>query len=251
MELKKTNFLKEMSWKTFAERSQSTKLAIIPSGACEVYGPHLPLGTDTLVAVKVSELVAEKVNAIIGPTLEAGESAGLDAVPGTMTIRPESFKQYMTDCVQSLKKWGFTDFLFLNTHLGNVPIINQIAVQLQREEKIRCLQTDFWRLLATLDKGIIESPEYAHAHASEAGTSVMLYLYPELVDVTKWVNEPPKFKDQFPDLIKYYKFPERSDSGTIGNATLGTAAKGEQLVGRAVDRIVQFLAEQWGYTVKK
>jgi Uncharacterized protein, putative amidase len=250
MRFDKTNYLKEMSWKRFVERKQSTNLAIIPSGACEVYGPHLPLGTDTLVAQKMSELVSERVNSIIGPTLEVGDSSSLDVFPGTITIRPENFKQYLYDSVMSLKKWGFKDFLFLNTHLGNVPIINQLALELQRDEEIRCMQTDYWRLLKTLDKGVIESGDLAHAHASEAGTSVILYLYPELCDVENWINEPPKLKDKFPDLIKYYKFSQKTTSGTIGDATLGTKEKGKELVKRSLDRIIQFLVEEWHYTEK-
>ena len=55
----KTNFLQEMSWKAFVEKKEHTDLVIIPSGAFEVYGPHLPLGTDTLVSRKISELLAE------------------------------------------------------------------------------------------------------------------------------------------------------------------------------------------------
>ncbi len=111
---------------------KTTDLVIIPSGAFEVYGPHLPLGTDTLVANKIAGLVAERVNAIIGPVLEAGESSELEDFPGTITISSESFKQYLWDTLRSLEKWGFKDFLFVNTHLGNVPIINQIAFEFQR-----------------------------------------------------------------------------------------------------------------------
>lgn len=250
MEFKKSNFLKEMSWKTFVERKKNTNLAIIPSGAIEVYGPALPMGTDTLVSVKMCESVAAKVDGIIGPCLEVGESAGLEAFPGTITIKAESFKQYMVDSVMSLKKWGFKDFLFLNTHLGNVPIIGQISLDLQREEGIRCAQVDYWRLLKTLDYGIIESGPTAHAHASEAGTSVMLYFYPELCDMAHAVNEPPMYKDKFPDIIKYSKFTTKTVSGTIGDATIASAQKGEQLVTRATNRIVEFLVDQWGYSLK-
>jgi creatinine amidohydrolase len=250
MELKKTNFLKEMSWTTFVERKKETDLVIIPSGAFEVYGPHLPLGTDTLVAAKISEILAERVNAIIGPTLEVGDSSMLDEFPGTITITPEGFKGYMVDTVQSLKKWGFKDFLFINTHVGNVPIINQISLDLQRDENIRCAQVDYWRFLKQHDKGIIETGDLAHAHASEAGTSVMLYLFPELADTSKGIHEAPKVVDEFPDIIKYPKLETITSSGTIGDATVGTVEKGEALVKRSVDRIVQFLVGSWGYDEK-
>ncbi|WP_206514604.1 creatininase family protein [Brevibacillus marinus] len=250
MSFQTTNFLKEMSWTRFQERKKETNLVIIPSGAFEVYGPHLPLGTDTLVATKIAELVAARIGSIIGPVLEVGDSATLDEFPGTITIRPESFKQYLVDSVLSLKRWGFTDFLFINTHVGNVPIINQISVDLQRDERVRCAQVDYWRFLKQHDKGIIESGELAHAHASEAGTSVMMYLFPELCDLDKWVHEPPKKQDPFPDIIQYPKLSSITGSGTIGNATLATAEKGERIVKRSVDRIVQFLVESWGYHEK-
>ncbi|WP_138420420.1 creatininase family protein [Aquibacillus sediminis] len=247
MSAKETNILKEMSWKTFKEKKENTDLVIIPSGAFEVYGPHLPLGSDTLVSTKISELVAEQVDSIVGPAIEVGDSAILDVVPGTITIKPESFKLYLIDIVDSLKKWGFRDFLFVNPHLGNVPLINQIAYEMQRDDEIRCAQIDYWRFIKPLDKGVIESGELAHAHASEAGTSILMHLYPELVDTNKWVNEPPKFTNKFPEIIQYHSYDEFSNSGTIGNATLGTAEKGEELVKRSVNRIIQFLEESWGY----
>jgi creatinine amidohydrolase len=250
MHLKKTNLLKEMSWTTFIERKKEVNLVIIPSGAFEVYGPHLPLGTDTLVAAKIAELIAERVNAIVGPTLEVGDSSMLDEFPGTITIKPESFKGYMMDTVNSLEKWGFKDILFINTHVGNVPVINQISLDIQRDEQKRCAQIDYWRFVKQHDKGIIESGDLAHAHASEAGTSIMLYLFPELSDTSKWVHEPPKVVDGFPDIIKYPKLDQITNSGTIGNATLGTREKGEALVQRTVDRIVQYLVESWGYHEK-
>lgn len=241
-----SNYLRDMSWKEFVQRKENTNLAIIPTGAFEVYGPHLPLGSDTLVATRISELVAERVNSVIGPTLEVGDSAVLDTFPGTITIQPEHFKTYLVDVVNSLKKWGFKDFLFINPHLGNVPVINQIAYEMQRKEGINCAQIDFWRFIQPLDKGIIES-ELAHGHASEAGTSVLMYLYPELVEVDKWIHEQPKFKDEFPEVIQYHPYNAHTDSGTIGNATLGTKEKGEELVKRSVDRIVEFLQERWEY----
>lgn len=249
--MKKTNVLKEMNWKAFVERKKETNLAIIPTGAFEVYGPHLPLGSDTLVAAKIAELVAERVNSIIGPTLEVGDSSMLDDFPGTITIRPESFKEYLVDTVDSLKKWGFKDFLFINNHVGNVPVINQIAYDYRDHDEFRFAQIDYWRFLKTLDKGIVESGALAHGHASEAGTSVLLYLYPELVDIEKSVNEPPKFVDQFPEIIQYPKYSIYSESGTVGNAKLGTKEKGEQLVIRSVDKIVEFLQSSWNIPGKK
>ena len=101
-----TNYMKEMSWTAFVERIKETDLVRLPTGACVVYGPHLPLGSDLLVATKIAEKVATRVNAIIGPALEVGDSSTLDDFPGTITIRPDSYKSYLQDVVNSLVKWG-------------------------------------------------------------------------------------------------------------------------------------------------
>lgn len=234
MTKKNTNYLKEMSWTEFVERKKTTDFVIIPAGAFEVYGPHLPLGTDTLVSVKIAELLAERVSALIGPTFEVGDSKALEKFPGTITIKPESFKEYLWDTVKSLEKWGFKKFLFINTHNGNVPLITQISRDLQDNPEIECAQVDYWRFIQNHCDGIIESGALAHGHASETGTSIMLHLYPELCDLDKVVNEPPKIVDNFKDIIQYKDFSLKTDSGTIGDATIGTKEKGEKLVERSL-----------------
>lgn len=251
MSKKNTNFLKELSWTEFVERKKDTDLVIIPSGAFEVYGPHLPMGTDTIVSVKISEILADRVEAIIGPTLEVGDSTALEEFPGTITIQAESFKNYLIDTVTSLKKWGFKNFLFVNTHKGNVPIIDQVSLDLQKGEGIQCAQIDYWRFLKDHCEGITVTGDLAHAHASEAGTSVMMYLHPELCDLEVAVNEPPKIQDDYPDIIKYVPFSHKTNSGTIGDATLATVEKGEALVNRSVDRIIDYLKVSWGVEEKK
>lgn len=89
------------------------------------------------------------------------------------------------------------------------------------------------------------SGEVAHGHAGEAGTSVMMYLYPELVDTSKGIDEVPKQKDLFPEIIKYSRYSTKTESGVIGYSTTATSQKGEVLVQRSVDRIVHFLYDTW------
>ena len=66
--------LRNMSWTDFEELRKTAKTIILPSGACEVYGPQNPLGADILVAKKLSEMLAERVNGIVAPCLEVGQS---------------------------------------------------------------------------------------------------------------------------------------------------------------------------------
>ena len=115
-----------MSSSEFDEKRKTCDTVIIPVGATEVYGPHLPMGSDILVAQAVAEKVADQVNAMIGPSLEVGESYSLSKYPGTLYLRPETWKSVVEDFMVSLMKWGFKKFMFINGHAGNVPIIGQL-----------------------------------------------------------------------------------------------------------------------------
>ena len=119
--------MKEMTSAELAEAIKNgTDTVIIPGGAYEVYGPQLPLGSDTIVSLAVCERVAAKTNAIIGPCFEVGESASLYQFPGTIKIMPDTYYRVMEDIIDSLAHWGFKNFMFINMHAGNVPIISQL-----------------------------------------------------------------------------------------------------------------------------
>ena len=93
---------------------------VIPSGAIEVYGPHLPLGSDSVVAVAVARRVARELDAVCTPLIPVGYSRDLMSHPGTLTVTPDAFRAYFEGICLSLVHWGFRDLLFLNTHAGNV-----------------------------------------------------------------------------------------------------------------------------------
>src|SRR5699024_10747968 len=107
-----------------------------------------------------------KMNGLIGPTLEVGDSSALNEFPGTITIKPENFKEYMKDTVRSLQHWGYRKFLFLNTHKGNIPLIKQVMNELENVNESKFAQIDYWRFLMGLDEGIIESEKWEIGRAS-------------------------------------------------------------------------------------
>ncbi|MDU5807314.1 MAG: creatininase family protein [Peptoniphilus harei] len=241
--MKNTNWMREMSWTEFEERKKTCDTVIIPAGAIEVYGPQLPLGSDSIVSKAICELVAEKVNAIIGPFIEVGESSPLSQFPGTIKILPETYALIMRDIMDSLIKWGFKNFMFINMHAGNVPIIGQLAREYQREHGIKCAQIDWWRFIQPNVVDICENTGWrAHGHASECGTSVMMYLHPEYVDESKveYVQMDEKYT-KYPEIIQYDEFRDKTYNGILGDATIATKEKGEKIVNAGVNRIVDFM----------
>ena len=245
--MKNTKWMREMSSQEFEEISKSCDTVIIPGGAIEVYGPHMPLGSDSIVSEGICQLVAEKTNAIIGPMIEVGESAALGMFPGTIIIKPETYSAVMKDVIDSLIKWGYKNFMFINMHAGNVPIISQIARDYQREKGIKCGQIDWWRFTQPNSGDIFVNKGWmAHGHASECGASVMLYLKPEYVDMDKaeLVKLDPKFT-KYPDMVTYDEFGSKTHNGILGDATLATVEKGEAIVSKCVDRIVEFMKNEF------
>jgi creatinine amidohydrolase len=234
------NRIKYMSWTEFDRRRKETDLAVIPSGAIEVYGPHLPLGSDIIVAEEVSRMLAERVPAVVGPSVEIGDSRALAAFPGTLVARPESLKAVYEDVCRSFVRWGFRRFFFVNTHVGNVAPLNQLAEGLQEAFGVRCAAIDWWRFVQPLSEGVVETA-HPHGHASETGTSVLLYLAPEYVDMSRAPVVEPRYEDAYPDVFKYPDFDAYTPNGTIGDATAGSSEKGQRIVERAVDRMARFV----------
>ena len=96
-----------MSWTDFEELRKTAKTIIIPSGACEVYGPQNPLGADILVAKKLSEMLAERVNGIVAPCLEVGQSKSLTTFPGTIAISANTLKAVYSEIIDEFVRLGF------------------------------------------------------------------------------------------------------------------------------------------------
>ncbi len=235
--------IKYMTWMEFAERKKTTDTLIIPSGAVEVYGPHLPLGTDILVAEKIACLVAEKAGALVSPFLEVGNSHPLYTFPGTVYCRPESLKAVYRDICESYIHWGFKRLLILNTHRNNAFPLDDLMMDLQDEYGVKCASVPWWQFLPSITSDIYES-EIPQNHASESATSVMLYLMPELVRNDKRMSVPVKEKDKYPGIVKYPYYKDLTDYGTLGDALCASEEKGRVTVERAVDTIVSFIKEE-------
>ena len=164
--------LAEMSWIQAEKLLSKTDLALVPVGAVEVYGPHLPQGSDGWVAQEVARRLAERVEAVVTPLVPIGCSQALMSFPGTLSVTSESLKAYLTDVCDSLIGWGIKHILFINGHAGNVPTIGEICRQFVANG-IKCAQVDWWRAVYKAAPEVPESGELAIGHAGEVCTSVL------------------------------------------------------------------------------
>jgi len=226
----------------YEELANRTDLALLPVGAVEVYGPHMPMGCDGIVSLDLARAAAEKVEALVVPLVPVGYSLSLQSFPGTLTVSPEALKEYLYDVCLSLVKWGARRLMFINGHLGNVGPVRELCDALSEEnEELRCAQIDLWRFIQPRSEGVLDSKEWPFGHAGEAMTSVMLHLHPELVKVERAAKTLPEKKDEWPDFIKVRSYRDLSRDGILGDAALATAEKGEIIFSRCVDRLAAFL----------
>lgn len=241
-----TNYIRELSGKQYLKRIKDSYTAIVPIGACEIYGTHLPMGQDLIVAKRISELVAEKTGALIAPTIEIGESSALDTFQCTFSLPRNVIEEFLDYLVGKLLDDGFKNILFLSGHAGNVEIVNYVVKRYQKTHEFNAAQVDWWRFTQFYSDSILDfTGPMAHGHAAECGTSVMLYLYPELVDLDSMEKTTPKDNSKFKDIITIETLDKKTENGTIGDPRTGSKEKGEKIVNTCVNRIVEYMNEKF------
>jgi creatinine amidohydrolase len=111
-------------------------LVVLPVGACEQHGPHLPTGTDHVIVERIAESAAERAQGcpvLVAPTVAIGFSEHHMAYGATISVSLDTLRRYLVDCCDSLIRSGFRRIFLLNGHGGNVDVIGDAA----REVSIR------------------------------------------------------------------------------------------------------------------
>jgi len=218
------------------------RVAVVPVGATEQHGPHLPLNTDTLLATDVAEaIVARTPGTLVGPVVSLGCSSHHLGFPGTVSLRVPTFVATVVDLCRSLSAAGFTAVL-LNAHGGNRAPLGVALIELT-DERIRAYSFTYWDLLGDVvaeELGPAGSNACGHACALE--TSLMQHLHPDSVreplipaDATPatWPN-PHMFSSDVVQVVR--PFEELKADGVIGRPSLATAELGRRLFDAAVER---------------
>ena len=183
--------LEELSWPEIRDAMEAgyTRV-IIPIASIEQHGYHLPENTDTVLGEACAVLTAEKLgHTLVAPAVRPGISPHHMAMPGTLTLRMETFRMLLEDYVNCYLQHGFTDIVFLCSHGGNVKPCREVAAAISAAHPEA-------RILTVAD---VPTPEELRAleaerglaagvnggHADERETSEMLSLVPGLVHMEK------------------------------------------------------------------
>ena len=159
-------------------------VVIIPLGATEQHGPHLPTQVDWRSAYEISlraaRLMAGRQRALVTPAIPFGMSEHHMSLGGTLTLDYATMAAVIGCVVRSAARHGFTRIFVLNGHGGNIAALETILTELTIELKLPLAGGTYWYIAAESIRGILEhQPQLLHA--CEAETSIMQALSPEIV----------------------------------------------------------------------
>lgn len=170
--------LQEMTWPNVKEYLETCDMVIIPLGATEQHGPHLPLGTDYYQALEMSKLISIRTGVVVAPVIMSGYSLYHTGFSGSLTLNPETMEQVLFETVEILITYGFRKIVFFNSHGGNNDIEKSVIFRINQDTEAVAIDLGIY---SSLQK--IRRSAYLDWHAGIDETSLMLYLKPELVNM--------------------------------------------------------------------
>lgn len=233
--------LENLTWQEAETALKSYRAALLAVGArTKEHGPHLPLKTDYVMAEYLKDRVAREVPVVVLPTLEYGYYPSFLEYPGSVSVGAETFKATVVDICRSISRHGLRRFYILNTGISTLPPLQAASEELAKAgvtmRYLNLLETD-----KLLPPGLLK--EEGGTHADEAETSMMLYIAPDLVDMSKAVKD----YDARPGRKGLTRDPKGagnySPSGVWGDPTLATKEKGRVIVEKTVEHIVRQVRE--------
>jgi len=228
--------LDELSWPAIeALVGGGETLALLPVGAIEQHGPHLPVSTDAEIAEAVCHAASAQTGVPVLPTLRVGSSqAHTTAWPGTLSLPPRLLVEVVVELARWVGASGFQKLLLLNAHVGNAAPLRVAVDEIRAAGTVRVGLASWYELTPEIAAAVTADAEDWHAHAAE--TSLMLHFRPELV-VREAIRDDP---DRTAELVLSYTVAETSREGVTGSPTRATAEQGAKLF----EAVVQALAER-------
>lgn len=230
-------------------------ISVLPLGAHEFHGPHLPFETDWLIAdAIVDRLIATlpaDLPATFLPTERIGYSPEHLDVQGTRSLAYGEAVERWLGIAADLSRQGIRKFVMLNTHGGNSPLMTIVATEARVRYNMLAVATS-WTRFGQPSGWITPEEKTVDIHGGDIETSVMLAIHPELVNRDKLANfhsHQTEFAGRFRHLRAYgphafgWKMSDLNPQGAAGNAAAATAERGERLLAHAITGLVELLED--------
>ena len=245
----------EMTTRDFATGDQANWIAVLPVAAIEQHGPHLPVYTDTCIAEgmvrRTIELLPDDLPVTFLPVQAIGKSNEHIASPGTLTSTWETTTKLWLDIGDSVHRAGIRKMIVINSHGGNVPMVDIVARELRVRHDMLVVATAWSRF--GQPEGISAAEEASYGiHGGDIETSIMLHLRSDLVRMNKaedFRSAQLDFMTEFKHLRAHgpvqfgWKAQDLHAKGAVGNATAATAEKGKAVVEHQARAFVDLCAD--------
>jgi creatinine amidohydrolase len=218
--------LDELSWVDVAAHIARDPRMIVPVGALEQHGPHLPLGANVLIARRVAVDLSVEFNVLRAPTIYYGVNVkAAQNYAGTATLRQKTLHRSMNELLAAWEQHGITEFILITAH-RHEPHLDALATLITRTARVRVISV--W----DVDVSDLLETQPGTLHAGEAETSLMLFLYPETVRMDR-ARDFELSESQYKRYLKgQMVVPPAGGAGVVGHPTAATAAKGESIYKR-------------------
>jgi creatinine amidohydrolase len=233
----------------------SRTIAILPLGAHEYHGPHLPLETDTIIA----KAIAARLRTALPDTLDVifleAEPVGYSPEhvdrPGTKSLAFDEAVSRWLGIAGDLASRGIRKLVLLNAHGGNSPLLTIVATEARVRFKMLCVATS-WTRFGVPDGVIKPEARAIDIHGGDIETSVMLAIAPDKVDMARardFHSAQSDYATRYRHLRAYgqhafgWMMSDLNPEGAAGNAAAASAEKGEALVRHAVEGMEELLGD--------
>jgi len=237
----------ELTWPEARERTRLVDVALLPVGAVEQHGPHLPLDVDAFDADLLCRRVAEAATEprpLVLPLIPYGVSYHHDDFPGTLSVTNETLSRMVYEIGMAAARNGITKLVIINGHGGNAATLHFAAQMINRDAHI----------FTTVDTGeTSDSAIYALAetpndvHAGEIETSTTLAVRPDLVQMDRAESFVPRFSSEYLEFTAENavdwntRTQKISPSGILGDPTRASREKGEEIWRLMIHHLVELV----------
>ena len=222
--------IKEMRPDDIASALEVDTRLIVPVGTCEQHGPHLPLGSDTIIVERLADDLSSEFGVLRAPTLEYGVNVITErSFAGNASLRRKTLHRALNDLLDTWEAAGIREFILLTAHEHD-PHLEALATVITRAARVRVVDI-FGMDFSDLLEGQTEP-----MHGDEVDTSLILFLAPELVRMELAVDYMMSREELRRYRRGWLRIPKVS-AGSIGRPTLASKEKGQRLYERIHNRV--------------
>jgi mycofactocin system creatininase family protein len=237
------NRLSDMTWPEVEDAiARGATTVILPLGATEQHGPHLPLGTDTLLAAALAERLAARMpGVLIAPVLPVGCSDEHAGFPGLLSLDTATLAGVLIDCARRMLVWGVRRLVIVSAHGGNGDALALAAERIGRELLELRLSIPGELYAAGAVRQVAQSEGIPLAalglHAGEGETSQLLHVCPELVRLDRAAPGFVGDMEQILPVLRMAGLQPVTPNGVLGDPSPAQAERGARYLDAQADSL--------------